>query len=211
MPLNLVKMNKPVLLVIVLTTILISCEPVRPFYTNFVKLNATISDTAASIHLGDTLIVKLVVPDTIMSTSNNGVLQKVTVNTLQECFYTYSFYYIDTITRRAQRLSGIYTIISNGYGRDGIIYTTNTLKPYSSALSLIPPLKGLYYIEITPQPGTIKISDSFEAGLAVNFAVSNKHWSENAIYFNGPNQPDFITSVTKADADGYGFYCFRVN
>lgn len=204
-------MKKLILLLCIITIICTSCEPVRPFYTNFVKLNATISDTAASIHLGDTLIVKLAVPDTIASTSNNGVLQSVAVNTLQECFYTYSFYYIDTITRRAQRLSGIYTIISKGYGSDGIIYVTNTSKPYSSKLSLIPPLKGLYYIEITRQPGTIKINNSFEAGLAVNFAVSDKHWVENAIYFNGPNQPDFITSVTKADADGYGFYCFRVN
>lgn len=66
-------------------------------------------------------------------------------------------------------------------------------------------------MQMTQQPVTMKINNSFEAGLAVNFAVSNKHWVENAVYFNGPNQPDFITSVTRANADGYGFYCFRVN
>lgn len=187
-----------------------SCEPVRPNYTNFVKLNATISDTAASIHLGDTLKIKFTIPDTIKA-MYNGVSQNVNVNNLQECFYVYTFYKVDTITHTGQRLFGIYTVISNGYGRDEIIYVTNASKPYSSTLSLIPPSKGLYYIEITPQPATLKINNSFEAGLAVNFAVSNKHWVENAVYFNGPNQPDFITSVTRSDADGYGFYCFRVN
>ena len=104
------------------------------------------------------------------------------------------------------------TVITIGYGSGGtLIYTTNTVKPFRSLLNLIPPYKGLYYIEITPQPDSLKINNSFEAGLAVNFAVSNKQWVENAAYFNGLNQPDFITSVTQADADGYGFYVFRVN
>lgn len=188
-----------------------SCEPVRPYYTNVVKLNATLIDTSASIPLGDTLKIKFTIPDTITAVSSSGSSQKVIVNTLQECSYVYSFYKLDTITHIGQRLSGIYTIISNGYGSDGIIYVTNTSKPYSSTLSLIPPSKGLYYLQMTQQPVKMKINNSFEAGLAVNFAVNNKHWVENAAYFNAPNQPDFITSVTKADADGYGFYCFRVN
>lgn len=66
-------------------------------------------------------------------------------------------------------------------------------------------------MQMTQLPVTMKINNSFETGLAVNFAVRNKHWVENAVYFNVPNQPDFITSVTQADAEGYGFYCFRVN
>lgn len=202
---------KNIFLVLIVFSSIMSCEPVRPNYTNFVKLNATISDTAASIHLGDTLKIKFTVPDIITATSNSGSSQNVIVNTLQECFYVYSFYKVDTITHIAQRLSGIYTVISNGNGSDGIIYVTNTSKPYSSTLNLIPPTKGVYYMQMTQQPVTMKINNSFETGLAVNFAVSNKHWSENAVYFNGPNQPDFITSVTQANAEGYGFYCFRVN
>jgi len=49
-----------------------SCEPVRPFYTNFVKLNATISDSSAIMHLGDTLKINLTIPDTIKASSING-------------------------------------------------------------------------------------------------------------------------------------------
>lgn len=203
-------MKKPIS-VLIITVIFISCEPVRPFYTDFVKLNATINDTSASIPLGDTLKIKFTIPDTITAVSSGGSSKSIFVNTLQECFYVYSLNKVDTITHTSQRLSGIYTIISNGYGRDGIIYVTNTSKPYSSILNLIPPSKGLYYLQMTQQPVTMKINNSFEAGLAVNFAVNDKHWVENAVYFNGPNQPDFITSVTKADANGYGFYCFRVN
>jgi sulfur relay (sulfurtransferase) DsrF/TusC family protein len=204
-------MKKSVLLLIIITIVFISCEPVRPFYTNFVKLNATISDTASTIRLGDTLKIKFTIPDTITAISSNGASQNVIVNTLQECFYVYSFYKVDTVTHTGERLFGIYTVISNGYGREGIIYVTNSAKPFSSTLNLTFPSKGLYYLQMTQQPVTVKINNSFEAGLAINFAVSNKHWAENAVYFNGLNQPDFITSVTRADADGYGFYCFRVN
>lgn len=202
-------MRQPFLLLV--TIIFVGCEPPRPFYTNFVKLNAVISDTAASIPLGDTLKVIFIIPDSVKVTSSNGTSQNTGVSTLQEGFYTYSFMQVDTITHSSHRLSGIHTVISKGYGSDGVIYVTNTAKPFVSILSLIPPAKGIYYLQITQQPGSLKINNSVEAGLAVNFAVSNKHWFENAVYFNGPNQPDFITSVTQADAAGYGFYCFRVN
>jgi len=164
------------------------------------------------MHLGDTLKINLTIPDTIEASSINGGSENQIVRSVQESFYAFTFYYIDTITRAIQRLSGSNTVITIGYGSGGIlIYTTNTVKPFRSLLNLIPPYKGLYYIEITPQPGSLKINNSFEAGLAVNFAVTDKHWVENAAYFNGPNQPDFITSVTQANEDGYGFYVFRVN
>jgi len=197
--------------VIIFFFIFLGCEPVRPFYTNFVKLNATISDTAGTIRLGDTLKIKFTVPDTVVAVSNNGDIQKVFVSTLQDCYYAYTFILLDTVTHGGRRISGIYTVITKGYGIEGTIHVTNTNKPFSSILSFIPPAKGIYYLQITQQPTTLKINNSFEAGLAVNFAVTDKHWVENAAYFNGPNQPDFITSVTQADRDGYGFYVFRVN
>lgn len=204
-------MKKHSLLLVLAVALFIGCEPDRPFNTNFVKLKATISDTAASIPLGNAIRVELTIPDTITAININGDLQKITVNSLQEGFYAYSFMQVDTITHTSHRLSGIHTVISNGYGYEGVIYVTNGAKPYTSTLSIIPPEKGVYYLQITQQPGKFKINNSFEAGLAVNFAVTNKHWVENAVYFNGPNQPDFITSLTQTDADGYGFYCFRVH
>lgn len=114
-------MKNTFVILFIFSIMLMSCKPVRPYYSNFVKLNATISDSAANIRLGDTLKIKFTIPDTITAISNGGASQNVIVNTLQECFYVYSFYKVDTITHIGQRLSGIYTVISNGYGSDGVI------------------------------------------------------------------------------------------
>lgn len=68
-------MKNIVLVFIIFSSILMSCEPERPYYTNFVRLNATISDTAAIIRLGDTLKIKFTIPDTITAISSSGSSQ----------------------------------------------------------------------------------------------------------------------------------------
>jgi hypothetical protein len=175
----------------------------NPYY---IKLNATLNNTAEYINLGDTLKFKLTIPDTLVSVS-----QKVPVTSLQQAWYSFTFYQIDTATKLASRMVGKTNFASDGGTLDPYsgVYVSKT-KPYTVTLNLVPPAKGLYYLQITPQPGSIDVNDNYHAGLKVNFAVADKHWVNAAKYFNTPNNPDYLTSMAQLDGEGYGWYNFWV-
>ena len=55
----------------------------------------------------------------------------------------------------------------------------------------------------------MKINGSMNFGLRMNFSVSDKHWTMYASYFS--NGPALLSELNSLDAQGYGFYCFKVN
>jgi hypothetical protein len=166
-----------------------------------VRLNATINDTAANIRLGDTLRITLVLPDTMVS---NG--ERIIVHSLQEAMYTFRLAKFDTIQKVSDRVKGSHLIFAtegttNGYSA----YTSTGVRPYRSVINLVPPEKGMYYIQMEPQPGKGVVNKSVNIAPIVNFAVPNKHWNLYEAHV-----PGFINAVSPLDADGYGWYVFRV-
>jgi hypothetical protein len=167
-------------IIAIMTIVLISCDPPnKAFDPEYVKLNMTVNDTAEAINLGDTLKFKLTIPDTL-----NGISQSVTVNTLQEGFYFFTFYQVDTINRIAKRMTGSTIYVTDGNTDGTQVNVSRNAKPFTATLNIVPPSKGIYYVQITPQPGTIKVNGSYEAGLRVNFGVTDKHWIMMSYYYN---------------------------
>ncbi len=180
-----------------------------------VKLKAVISDTNEIIHLGDTIKIKLVLPNVLQAIDSYGNFNNVNLSSLQEAWYDMRFYRLDTATRSSTLFWGntAYNFATIGYINGGGVYNTTTT-PFTSVLNIVPPTKGVYYVSITPQPGHLRANNSYNANLIVNYDVPNKHWNMLAYYYNkfyGTNINDFLASAQATDNDGYGYYGFRVN
>jgi hypothetical protein len=166
-----------------------------------VRLNATINDTAANIRLGDTLRITLVLPDTLVS---NG--ERIVVHSLQEAMYSFTLASLDTIQKVSDRVKGTNVIFATEGATDGYsVYTRTGARPYRSIIHLVPPEKGMYYVQIVPQPGKGVVNKTVNIAPIVNFAVPDKHWNLYETHV-----PGFINAVSPLDADGYGWYIFRV-
>ena len=179
-------------------------NPVSPT----VKLSTILNNTSENILLGDTLKFKLIVPDTInLISKTDGSINKTTVSTLQNCFFNFTFYSIDTIKSRVNRITDAIAIfVADGSLINNVeVHTSSTIKPFSVTLNIIPKFKGLFYVEFGNQETTIKINNSNMAGLRMNMNVGNKHW-----YLIDPYNPGFSNSMVQRDNEGYGWYCFRV-
>ena len=173
-----------------------------------VKLKATLNNSAETIKLGDTLKFTLTVPENISAISKlTGDSTKVAVNSVQECMYNFTFYSIDTISKTGTRI----TSLNNAFVSLGSlkvvasVYTTN-YKPYVSVLNIVPPAKGIYYVDFGRQETSLQINNSFKAGLRVNVNVADKHWNLTEPYY-----PGITNSLQSLDLEGYGNYYFRVN
>ena len=119
---------------------------------------------------------------------------------------------VDTLNRRGVNMlfPAIWTSVGNTEG-NGIYVLKNNAKPYEVVINFKPEEKGLYYLEVVPQPGVLRINNNYEANLLVNFGVTNKHYNILGIispYFGG--QP-FYDAYIQLDAEGFGAYFFRVN
>ena len=174
----------------------------------YVKVSATLNDTSAIIHVGDTLIFKLTIPDTLIANTPLGATQTVVVKTLQSGAYVFHFYRVDTVAKRTD-----YIFSSNNiFVTDGVMPTSNSAvyvsdqrKPFTSTLHIVPPGKGLYAVEVTPQADRIQVNKNFTGGLIVNFDVKNKHWEFLEPYF-----PGYAAGAAQVDSNGFGWYCFKV-
>ncbi len=196
-----------------LTTLILlfsSCDPDKKdiFNTEAVKLKATINNTSETINLGDTLKITVQLPDTIQS--NTGVFP---VQLLQKAQFYMKLSRIDTIKKIA-----VLFWPPDYWTTKGSISGTNkfdfmfdkTAKPYGVTIHFKPPQKGLYYLEMVSQAGDIKINNSYEARLFVNFDVPDKHFNILSIispYFGGQT---FYDAFIQRDAQGFGTYFFRV-
>jgi hypothetical protein len=183
----------------------------NPFFDpNFplVKVSATLNDTSAIIHVGDTLIFKLTIPDAFIASNGLGATQTVVVNTLQTASYAFHFYRFDTVTKRADYIYSSNNIFVTA-GRIGtsnsIVYVSDQRKPFTSVLHLVPPGKGLYAMQVIPQADWIKVNKDFTGGLVVNFNMKNKNWD-----FLDPYFPGYAAGAAEVDSRGYGWYCFKV-
>jgi len=168
-----------------------------------VKLSAAINNSNQIIPLGDTLKITLLLPDTLVSNTSSLFVQS-----LQKAqFYMY-INKIDTTT------TGRATLINQPayWVTKGSISSTNSfdfefnkdLKPYGVNINFKPSEKGIYYLEVVSQAGQLKINNSYEARLIVNFNVPDKH-IQLASQFLGS------AWANEAMIREFGVYVFRVN
>ena len=186
-------------------------NPLNSPSTPTVKLTTTINNNAETIHLGDTLKFILTIPDTLIAISKtDGTTSKVFINSLQSCNYNFTFYNVDTITKIGARIRDATHIFVTPGSIDsylGSVFTSNMSKPFVSILNIIPPAKGLYYIEFGRQETLMSANLTFNAGLRVNVNTLDKHWTMYATALGYTS----ITDLQQNDIAGYGFYCFKVN
>lgn len=202
------------LLMLFSTAILMSstCKKDNYKVSDTLKLNATINDTNEVIRLGDTLKITLVIPDVLNAFDINGLPNNVSVNNLQEAWYAIRFSKLDTITKTTTVLWGNtpYNFTTVGYTDGFGVYTTTANKPYTSVLNIVAPSKGIYTLAVSLTPGHLKANNNgYLANLVLNFAVADKHWVNYAAYFSYGTE--LLASLKQQDAEGFGFYCFRVN
>jgi len=194
---------------LIVITVIYSCQPPRQYHDTFVKLQATINDSSETIHFGDTLKFTLTLPDTLFASTQTGS-ETIPVNSIQRVDYPFCLYQIDTTapTISVKRINGNQaTFATNGNSEDGgqVIMSVHG-KPYTVTLNVVPPSKGLYYIQIPQMLGNIGVNNRNQyIGLVLNFKVNNKHW-----YLFDPYNPGFSNGIVSTDYDGFGYYLFRV-
>ena len=200
--------NKLLLITLLLFThLLISNTCKKDYYSGSenVRLSATLNDSADVISLGDTLKVKLTIPDIVVSESG----QVINVNSVQQGLYTFNFYQFDTLTRRATRIRNSDAIsVSKGTIDSYLssVYVSTTNNPNESILNIVPATKGIYYLEIHDK-GAFKVNNNFEAFLKVNFKVQNIHNDIMTQY----SSFDIGNAMLESQINGIGFYVFKVN
>ena len=190
-----------------LLPLLLSSMCKRDYYTGTesVRLKLSVNRPAESIRLGDTLKFTLTIPSPV--TSESGIVN--TVNSVQKSLYGFTFYRFDTLTATLQRITAHEAIQAAKGALDpslGTISTTRAGAPFASVLALVPPARGLYYLQLGGS-GAFKINNDYESGLRLKFDVPDKH---GRIF--DPYLPGFSAAVADPlhDSYGTGFYCFRV-
>ena len=193
------------------------CQPDRnTFGTYYSLLKADINKTSEAVALGDTLKFTLQWPDVLQTSTLNGDTRTDNVSSLQEAWYAYRIFRIDTINNTVYSSSGegarVDFFLSEGYEIQpcqpcyvGTVYLQRSSKPFRGVLNIVPKVKGLFYIEIRPQAGAFKINNNFEGLFKVDFNVTNKHANLVAPYLT-----NWETVVQQRGQEGFGIYCFKV-
>jgi hypothetical protein len=200
--------NKSILIAsLFFCNVLISNTCKKDYYTGTenVRLSATLNDTSEVLHLGDTLKVKLTIPDLVVSESG----QTVNVNSVQQGQYNFIFYQFDTLTQRATRIRNTDAIsVSKGTIDSYLsnVYVSTTGYPYESMLNIVAPVRGIYYLEIHDK-GAFKANNTYGSFLKVNFNAQNIH---NDI-MNQYSSADVGNAMLESQTNGIGFYVFKVN
>ena len=198
--------NTIALIAVFISICVTSCGPNRSNYykDDFVSIKGRFNDTNRVIALGDTLKISLQLPDSMQTT-----LGVVPIQSVQKAFFAMSPRIVDTINKT-------YNLVNHSnYWTDagpsnGFFYFNTTTKPYRSVIYFKPPQKGIYYIEVAPQPGDMKLNNQKQyVGLLVDFDVTNRHLDIVA-----PHTTDgqgWLNAVANHNARGFGSYAFRVN
>lgn len=201
--------NAKIYFTITIAILVFSCTPDNRsrYNTEFVKVLASIEKSTENILLGDTIKIKLTIPDTIVT---NGITK--IVQNLQRGQFGMEIFKYDTVNKRVIGIVPPLLWVSKGNNEGNLSFVCNTdSKPFVTQINIKPIEKGLYRINLISQLGQFRINNnSYEANLFVNFNVPNKHFNILSIvspYFGG--QPYYDAFIQK-DIDGFGVYFFRV-
>jgi hypothetical protein len=206
-------MSPRCLLLFACSALLLSTTCKKDYYDGpeFVLLPATLNNANETIRLTDTLKVTLTLPSVL--TSESGTV--VPVNSVQEVLYNLELYQVDTVHTnlatgavRVERIvsPSVLVVTKGGLNPNmSSVYTTTGGPPFQSVLQIIPPTKGVYYMET--RNGSLKVNNGFGASLGVHLNVPTKHWTLADKYIAGYST---APEILQADAQGSGPYWFRV-
>lgn len=213
-PLSNITMNLKCILLLPVLGLLLSTTCKKDYYTGeeMVLLKAKLNNANESIRLGDTLKITFVLPSTLIS--ETGVVTP--VNSVQQALYNFTLYQVDTlqsdpatgrvlVTRIVSPNALVVSVGSMFSFSVGSVLVSTARAPFQSVLNIIPPTKGMYYIQTSK--GALKVNSSYEAFLRVNLDVPDKHWT-----LADKHIPGYSTApeIVRADEEGNGPYWFRV-
>ncbi len=181
-----------------------SCDPPRVYLTSHVKVKANISNKNEVISLGDTLKIRLVLPDTLHTEENETTL----VSNLQEGNYLADIFKIDTILKKSNYIPTSEYFVSEGSMSAGKVFDlTKSAKPFAVTLNIVPTQKGIYNIAVHTQATYLRINGNNQPiGMITGFDAVNCHF----ILLN-PYYPEIVADSSRIKQEGFGYYCFRVN
>jgi len=194
---------------IIFIVLFTACDPPRIVLTSSVKLKARINNPNESIVLGDTLKIRLLLPDTFF-TEQNEILP---VNNLQDGNYLADIFKIDTILKKSNYIPTSDYFVSEGSMSGGsspggkVFELTKSAKPFAVTLNIIPKQKGIYNIAVHTQATYLRINGNNQPiGLITGFDATNCHF----ILLN-PYYPEIVADSARIKQEGFGYYVFRVN
>lgn len=188
---------------------LLSCDPPRLNLTSHVKLKANINNTNEVINLGDTIKIRLVLPDTLHTEEN----ETIPVTSLQDGYYVADIFKIDTVLKKSNYISVAEYFVSEGSISGGnspggkVFGLTKSTKPFVVTLNIVPANKGIYSIVVHSQPDNLRINGNDQPiGSITGFNVVDCHFM-----LLNPYHPEIVADSVRIKQEGFGYYNFRVN
>lgn len=202
---NFLSKMKKYIVITFFATLFAGCEPPRIYLTSFVKLKANINKTNEVISLGDTLKIRLVLPDTLYTEQN----ERIPVNSLEESWYSADIFKIDTILKISNYLPKSDYFVSEGtiqgYGKS--FFLNNSSKPFANTINIVPKEKGIYTISVHTQATNLRINGNNQPiGLITGFDAVDCHFM-----LLNPYYPEIVRDSARSKQEGFGYYNFRVN
>jgi hypothetical protein len=175
------------------------------------KLKATLSDTNAVLHVGDTLKMRLRVPDTLETNQGTFFITAMKYSSL-----AFHYYKVDTLISKSEGIienanflirKGKFAVQSTAVEFD---YPTKEL-----AVDFLFPQKGYYYIQMTPQSHRLGVTEKSgkESLMMFNtdFEVNDSH---QYLYLSRigtlADRIEMQAKFAELKERGFGWYCFKV-
>jgi hypothetical protein len=172
-------------------------------------LKASLSDTNEVLHIGDTLTVRLKLPQ-VAETPMGAV----GIQSIKKSSVVIFVLQVDTINKtssvvfhRNNTAPIVSTLMKGEFTTsvDNAIYFTLS-SPYEIEVKFVMKQKGVYYFDVPYQPAILYYNNDRRANTYINFDVVNKHHVLLGSYFGNP----FLLSVAEKERLGFGTYGFRV-
>lgn len=178
----------------------ISCSRM-PEYTSPGTINtmtANIPNPRERIHLGDTVMVKLLLPDTLSTSEGRKYIE-----VLNEGFIGLHIVHLDTsngafsLVDRAHFWTTRGSVSGNNQGQ---LDLSNDSRPYGVELYFKPPAKGVYYFDLSFE-GQLKFNQDITMQMPVVFDAPD----ENLHLITSFARPDFLSIMQTRVNDVYFF------
>ncbi|MCS6796678.1 MAG: hypothetical protein NZ516_12045 [Raineya sp.] len=188
-----------------------------------VSVTMEISNPNKIIHLGDSIVCKVELPDSILVEDlNNQTFYKDFIHFIKPNPARHSLScmvnMIDTLTKRGtsrQDENKIdYRIILGErvhlpqFTGGALNFSSN--RPYKIEFVIKPTLKGIYFLELSPQPGIIEYNTDKQVSLVVRYNAQDSHLDLLAKIYTPNNLNEYYVSHSNYYSLSGGKYAFKV-
>jgi hypothetical protein len=182
-------------------------------------LKVSLSNHKSTLKLGDYIILTATLPDTLIVDNVEKNFRFIEpIKTIEELSLYCPVFIYDTLNRRLHSVeyTNIATnievisgkVLSAGSSKGNIAFSTDI--PRQVEIKIKPKEKGIYYIELSPQPRKIRYNGDKRAKLITRFDVIDLHHDLLAKYLQPEDQQGYINSINEYYLNSGGIYGFRV-